>query len=137
MTFQLEIIDTKRAIYSGQAKSLTIPALAGEMTVLSNHMPIVTPVVLGEVIVEAPDRELTLTIGKGIFSMEGNSASLLIEDAKYTDEISESAAEEAKRKALEIIEKGIKGPDLEAALANVRRLDFDLEHVRKRRKVRV
>lgn len=137
MTFHLDIIDTKRSIYSGEAKSLTIPAMGGAMTVLAEHMPIVTPVVLGEVVVETPEKELTLTIGKGIFSMDKNRASLLIEDAKYTDEITEAEAQKAKEKAQEIIAKGEKGPDLEAALASVRRINLDLEHVKKRRKVRI
>lgn len=137
MTFHLDIIDTKRAIYSGEAKSLTIPALAGEMTVLPEHMAIVTPVGLGEVFVKTPDKDLTLTIGKGIFSMDKNRASLLIEDARYTEEISEVAAEEAKKKAEEIIEKGIQGEDLEAAMSVIRRSLVDLKTVRRRKKLRV
>lgn len=136
MTFALSIVDTKRSIYSGEAKKLTIPALAGEMTVLSHHMPIVTPVLVGEVHLETPTEEIVLTIGKGIFSMDKNSATLLIEDARYTEEISETAAEEAKMKAEEIIQKGVTGPDLEAAVAGLRRSLIDLKTVRKRRKLR-
>lgn len=133
MSFKLSIIDTERLIYEGEAKRLTIPALDGVMTVLPEHMPIVTPIRMGEVVVETPEKDLTLTIGKGIFSMKENHATLLIEDATYAEEISEASAEEAKKKAQEIIQKGIQGPDLEAALESVRRSTLDLKVARRRK----
>lgn len=133
MSFNLSIIDTKRSIYEGEATKLTIPALGGEMTVLENHMSVVTPVVIGEVRVGTPGKDIALTIGKGMFSMEGNAASLLVEDAMYTEEISEKEMEEAKQKAEEIIAKGIVGPDMEAALQNVRRSALNLKVARRKK----
>ncbi len=134
-TFALSIIDTQREIYSGEAIKLTIPAVGGQMTVLANHMPIVTPVALGEIVLTTPTDTIALTIGKGMFSMDGRGATLLIEDANYLEEISEKTSEEAKAKALEIIEKGITGPDLTAALYTVRKSNLDLK-VARRNKLR-
>ncbi|MEM3112321.1 MAG: hypothetical protein QXY90_04705 [Candidatus Anstonellales archaeon] len=136
MNFKLSIIDAERPIYEGDARRLTIPALEGVMTVLAKHMSVVTPVGMGEVVAETPEKILHLTIGKGIFSMEKNHATLLIEDATYAEEISEAQAEEARLKAQEIIQKGIKGPDLETAMQAVRRSALDLK-VARRRKMRV
>lgn len=134
MNFFLDIIDTKRHIYSGEVKKLTLPSLSGEITILANHMPLVTPVKLGEIRVETADKELLLTVGKGIFSMDAGRASLLIEDARYTEEISESEAEQAKARAEEIIKSGVKGPDLEAARSVMRRSLIDMK-ARRRRKL--
>ncbi|OGM32821.1 ATP synthase F1 subunit epsilon [Candidatus Woesebacteria bacterium RIFCSPHIGHO2_01_FULL_44_21] len=135
MNFQLDIVDSKRNIYSGEALKLTIPAIDGEMTVEAQHMPVVTPVSLGMVVAQTPEKELALTIGKGIFSFEGNHATLLIEDTSFSEEISEEKANEAQKRAEEIIQKGIEGPDLEAALATIRRSTLDLKVVRRRKHV--
>jgi len=132
MNFKLSIIDTQRHIYDGEAVELTIPALGGEMTVLAKHMSIVTPVGLGEVQLKTPGKDISLTIGKGMFSMEENEATLLVEDASYTEELSEAAAEEAKKRAEELIGKGIKGPDMEIAVSALRRSLLDLKVVRRR-----
>jgi F-type H+-transporting ATPase subunit epsilon len=133
MNFKLQIIDTVRKIYDGEASKITIPATGGEMTVLPNHMPLVTPVGIGEVVVETPEKSLNLTIAKGIFSIEDDTATLLIEDASFLDEISEAKAEEAKKRAEEIIEKGVDKPNMDAALATLRRSALDLQVLRKRK----
>lgn len=137
MSFFLEILDTKRAIYSGEANKLVMPSLVGQITVLPDHMPIVAPIELGEIVVNTPQKNFSLTIGKGIFSFKDNKATLLIEDARYSDEISEEEAQAAKTKALEIIEKGVTGADLDAAMATVRRSLVDLKTARKRRAPRL
>ncbi len=133
MNFKLDIIDSQRKIYSGDAFKLTIPAARGEMTVLANHMPIVTPIGLGEIAVVTPNKKISLTVGKGVFSFINNYATLLVEDTSYSEEISESLAMEAKRRAEEIIQKGIQGPDFEAALETIKRSNLDLKVVRKRK----
>ncbi len=137
MNFQLSVIDTERHIFEGEASKLTIPAMDGVMTVLAEHMSVVTPVGIGEVVVEAPDKTINLTIGKGLFSMHDNAATLLIEDASYTEEISEARAEEAKKKAEELIVKGVTGADMEAAMATIRRSLLDLRVVRRRKTTRI
>lgn len=134
-TFLLSIIDTQRAIYEGEALRLTIPASGGEMTVMAKHMPIVTPVGVGEVVLVTPEKTIELTVGKGMFSMDHNKATLLIEDASYTEEISEAAAEDAKNKAEELVKKGVSGPDLTAALYTIRKSSLDLK-VSRRKKLR-
>jgi F0F1-type ATP synthase epsilon subunit len=96
-------------------------------------MPIVTPISLGEVRFKSSDKEVSLTVGKGIFSMENNVGTLLIESASYIEEIKEAAAMEAIKRADEIVQKGISGPDMEAAMATIRRANLDLKVARRRK----
>jgi F-type H+-transporting ATPase subunit epsilon len=136
MSFTLSVLDTERKIFEGEVEKLTLSTSGGEITVLQEHMPIVTPITLGEVRFKSSDKEVSLTVGKGIFSMENNIGTLLIESASYIEEIKEAAAMEAIKRAEEIVQKGETGPDLEAAMATIRRANLDLK-VSRRRKPRL
>ena len=41
-------------LFDGEAESLTVPGAAGEMTVLGEHMPLITTLKAGNIIVRLP-----------------------------------------------------------------------------------
>ena len=41
-SFDIEIISPEKNLLTDKAKSVTIPAFEGEMTILSNHIPLIT-----------------------------------------------------------------------------------------------
>ena len=134
MSFQIDVVSITGKIFSGEALEVLLPGISGNLAVLGHHMPIVTPLTTGEVIVKTPKDTLTFSIGKGVFAFEENVARLLIEDVTSADEISEQNAIEAKRKAEELLEKGVAGEQKIQALNILRRSLVDLKIVRKRKK---
>jgi F-type H+-transporting ATPase subunit epsilon len=137
MTFHIDIVSLKGKIYSGEAKEIILPGIDGELTILGNHEALVTPLNVGEVVVSTANGVKNLSIGKGVFSINKNKAQLLIEDVTDSDEISEQKAQEAVRKAEELIKKGI--PDAEQGVAHYtyRKSLIDLRIARKKRKLNI
>ncbi|OGM13462.1 ATP synthase F1 subunit epsilon [Candidatus Woesebacteria bacterium RIFCSPLOWO2_01_FULL_39_23] len=134
MNFHIDIVSLKGAIYSGDVTSVTVPGVEGDMTILARHMPFVTPLSVGEVVAMTPKGTLSLAIGKGIFEFSEGRGRLLIEDVAMGDYISEQKAVEAKKKAEDLLAKGIKGVERTAALYQLRRSLVDISIARRRRK---
>jgi|SRR3989337_646900 len=135
MRFQLDIVSLKGSVFTGEAEEVIIPSLSGEMSVLARHMPLVTPLTTGVVVVKTSQTNLYFSIGKGVFSIANDAAMLLIEDVESADEISEEKANEAKRKAEEIIAKGVEGEEKLKAHYLLRKSLVDLKIVRRKRKL--
>jgi len=134
MNFQIDIISLEGQVYSGEVEKLTIPTVEGVITVLARHMPIVVPLVVGEVIVYTPSGTLDLSIGKGIFAFSGGRGKLLIEDVTSADEVSEQEVLMAKKKAEELLARGVYGEEKLQAMYILRKSLVDLKLLRKKRK---
>ena len=109
--------------------------MVGELTALARHMPVVVPLTTGEVILKANGKILNYSIGKGVFSYDGKIGRLLIEDVTAADEISEERAMNAKKRAEDLLAKGIKGEEKIQAQYLLRRSLIDLKIVRRKRRI--
>jgi len=135
MNFQLDVVSVTGTIFSGEVKEVILPGVSGEIGVLARHMPLVTPLTVGEVIVKTPDETISLSIGKGVFSYDSGKGRLLIEDVASADEVSEERALEAKKKAEEILAKGVSGEEKTAAMYQLRKSLVDLKLVKRKKKM--
>ena len=66
--------------FDGEAESLTVPGSAGQMTILSHHMPLITTLKEGVIIVR-PDKEsepLQLPIESGILEVNQGGATVIL-----------------------------------------------------------
>ena len=63
---KLTISKIDKILFSGDAESVTVPGSAGEMTILAHHMPLITTLKPGKVIVkrkEGDAKEYPITAG--------------------------------------------------------------------------
>ena len=134
MNYQLDIVSVNGSVFSGEVKEVVLPGISGEITVLARHMPIVTPLTTGEIVVKTQDQAFSLSIGKGVFSFDSGKGRLLIEDVTSADEISEERALEAKKKAEELLAKGVSGEEKMSALYQLRKSLVDLKIVRRKKR---
>jgi F-type H+-transporting ATPase subunit epsilon len=133
MSFYLSVASIEKKLFEGEADEVILPGVDGIMTILGKHMPIITPLKVGEVVIKTKEEMLYYSIGKGVFSFNDNEASLLIEDATATEALSEEEVLNAKRKAEEIIEKGVQGEEMQKALYKLRKSIFDLKIIKRRK----
>ena len=56
--FKLEIISPEKIIFSGEVTFATIPAYEGDMSILKNHIPIITFLRPGVIKIEKKDKNL-------------------------------------------------------------------------------
>lgn len=134
MNFQLEVVSLKGNLFSGEVEKATLPGITGEFTVLARHMPIVAPLTIGEVLIKKTNETLSFSIGKGIFSFDGIVGRLLIEDVSSAEDISEEKALEAKKKAEELLTKGLKGEEKMQVVYQLRKSLVDLKIVRRKKR---
>src|SRR5712691_11844659 len=98
-TLKLEIVTPEAKTYSDDVEMVTLPAVEGEMGVYPQHVPLVTQLVPGEVIVRKGDQESFLAVGEGFVEITGNRVAIMTDMAIAAENIDEAQAEEARRRA--------------------------------------
>ena len=95
----IEIVTPEAKVYEDTIDSVVMPTTSGEIDILPGHIPIVTEIQAGELIVSKSGTRQSLAISKGFAQCVGDKISILAEDAIQIDEIDESAVEEAQKRA--------------------------------------
>lgn len=75
---QIHIAKVNGVLYSGEAESLTAPGEAGEVTILANHVPLVTNLKPGRLTVHKSDGDEVFKIEKGILEVTAEGATVLL-----------------------------------------------------------
>jgi len=112
----IEIVTPEARVYEDTIESVVMPTTSGEIDILPGHIPIVTEVQAGELIVSKSGTRQSLAISKGFAQCVGDKISILAEDAIHIDEIDESAVEEAQKRAEEALATMEKMSDEEVAM---------------------
>src|SRR5437870_5714331 len=115
-TLKLEIVTPEAKTYSDDVEMVTLPAVEGEMGVYPQHVPLVTQLVPGEVIVRKGDQESFLAVGEGFVEITGNRVAIMTDMAIAAENIDEAKAEEARRRAEARLAERL--DDTEAAAVN-------------------
>ncbi len=105
-TLKLEIVTPETIIYSQDVEMVTLPGSEGEAGIYPNHVPLMTRVQAGEIIVNRGGTEEVVAIGEGFAEITGNHIAILTDNAANSADIDEAAAEEAKAKAEQRLEEG-------------------------------
>jgi F-type H+-transporting ATPase subunit epsilon len=71
----LTILNLKEKIFDGKVDSVTLPGEQGELTLLPNHVPIVTAMKSGTI---RADQKYFESKGGGIFEFNNNVATILL-----------------------------------------------------------
>jgi F-type H+-transporting ATPase subunit epsilon len=100
-TLKLEIVTPEAKIYSEDVEMVTLPGVEGEMGILPMHVPLMTQVTAGELVVRRGGRDHFLAIGEGFVQITGDRVAVMTDMAIKADDIDEVKAEEARRRAEE------------------------------------
>jgi F-type H+-transporting ATPase subunit epsilon len=98
-TLKLEIVTPEAVTYSEEVDMVTLPATEGEMGIYPMHVPLMTTVVPGEVIVRKGTQETFLAVGEGFVEITGDRVAILTDMAVKAENIDEAKAEEARKRA--------------------------------------
>jgi len=77
-TFRLIITKIDKPLFSGEAVSVSVPAIDGEMTVLADHEAYVTTLKEGAITVRTVSEETTYPLLSGILEISNNEVSILV-----------------------------------------------------------
>ena len=134
-TLKLEIVTPDSKIYSEDVEMVTLPGVEGELGIFPMHVPLMTQVVAGEVIARKNAQDYFLAIGAGFVEITGERVAILTDMAIRAENIDESKAEEARRRAEARLSERL--DDAEAAMVSAA-LAHSLAqlHVKRRRQQR-
>jgi F-type H+-transporting ATPase subunit epsilon len=98
-TLKLEIVTPDGKAYSEDVEMVTLTGVQGEMGILPQHIPLMTKITPGELVVRKGGRDLFVAVGGGLVQVIGTRVNILTDMAVAADKIDEAKAEEARRRA--------------------------------------
>jgi len=98
-TLRLEIVTPDAVVYSEDVEMVTLPGMEGQMGILPQHVPLMTHMVPGEMIVRKGGQDRFLAVGQGFVEITGDHVAILTDMAVAAESIDEAKAEEARQRA--------------------------------------
>ncbi|MBT7228737.1 ATP synthase F1 subunit epsilon [Candidatus Parcubacteria bacterium] len=103
---KFKIATPESVVYEDEIFQVSIPTAAGEITVLPNHIPLVSILQAGELKITDKDGEHPFAISSGFLEIKSdNEIVILADSAERATEIDLDAAEEARKRAEDEMER--------------------------------
>jgi F-type H+-transporting ATPase subunit epsilon len=106
-TLKLEIITPEEVAYRDDVEMVLVPAELGDMGVYPMHVPLMTRILPGELIVTKGGEQIHLAIGEGFAEITQTNVRILVDMAIEERQIDETAAEAAIERAQQAIREGL------------------------------
>ncbi len=132
-TLHLEIVTQEQRLFSGDVDMVVAPGGEGEMGVLPHHAPVLTTLKEGVLRVKQGGGEELFSIGGGFMEVQPDHVIVLADVAEKAEDIDIARAEEARRRAEQLLKDRPSGLDVEAALASLHRAQIRISIAQKRR----
>ena len=135
MPIRCEIVSQDRTVFEGDVDIVVLPGTDGEMGILPHHAPLLTTLKIGAIKVRSSGKEHIFTVAGGIAEVQPEVVTVLADAAENVEEIDVARAEAARRRAEEILAKGVP-TDSDAYLkmeAALRRSNLRLDAVKRYR----
>ena len=98
-TLKLEIVTPEAIVYSEDVNMVTLPASEGQVGIYPMHIPLLTQIVPGEIIVMKDGHESFLAVGEGVVEVTATRVAIVTDMAIPADNIDEAKVEEARQRA--------------------------------------
>jgi F-type H+-transporting ATPase subunit epsilon len=98
-TLKLEIVTPEAQIYSEDVDMVTLPGIEGEMGIYPMHVPLMTQIAPGEIVVRKDGKDHLLAVGEGFVEITGDRVAIMSDMAVKAENIDETKAEEARKRA--------------------------------------
>src|SRR3984893_13928185 len=105
MKFQLRVVSVERSLFEGDVEFIIANGADGELGVLARHAPLMTILKPGPLRIQEVygGTEQVLFVGGGFLEVLPDRVTVLADVAEHADEISVEKAEEARRRAQEML----------------------------------
>jgi len=129
-----EVITAERAVFSGDVDMVVAPGIEGQLGILHDHAPLITALTYGELVLHRQGQEDEyIAIGGGFMEVSADHVIILADSAERAEEIDETRAEEARRRAEELMTRQKhEVEDIARAEAALRRSTVRLKVARRR-----
>jgi F-type H+-transporting ATPase subunit epsilon len=98
-TLKLEIVTPDARVFSDQVEMVSIPGSEGEMAVYPRHVPLMSEIVSGQLVVRKDGKDILLAVGGGFVQVTADRVAILTDMAMRAENIDEAEAEAARQRA--------------------------------------
>ena len=107
---KLKIVTPERLVLEEFVDQVSLPTTRGEITILPNHIPLITDLTAGDVVAVVAGEYVPMAVVGGFIEVKNNNegvteVAILADFAEHVTELTDEKIEEAKRKAEEIRKK--------------------------------
>jgi F-type H+-transporting ATPase subunit epsilon len=132
----VDIVTVEGRRFEGDADFVVAPGSEGELGVLPRHVPLLTPLAPGQVKVRNDGQEQFFFVSGGFLDVRPDRVTVLADAAERADDIDEARAEEARRRAENLLQQQLSDTDQAAASAALARAEARLRIAELRRRRR-
>lgn len=112
---KFKIVTPEKEVFEDEVDQVTLPVTDGQVTILPNHTSYIASLRPGEIIFKKGDEEIVLATSGGFVEFDKNKLVFLADTAERIEEINVKEAEEAKKRAEELMKTRITMDDEEYA----------------------
>jgi F-type H+-transporting ATPase subunit epsilon len=135
----LKVITPNKTIFSEEIEELIVNTPSGQIGILPHHMPLVTSVQPGEMILKIKGKEQHYAVTGGFLEVGKEGITLLADYAIQSEDINVEKAMAAKKRAEEVLKRtkeGVSERDFAVAQSDLRRAISELHVANRRRRER-
>ncbi len=131
MKLFLNVITPTKVVLSEEIDELTISTVNGEISILPNHIDLLTKVSPGEMIIRKNNKIEPFAIAGGFLEVSKNNINVLADYAAHVDDIEIAKVEEAKQRAEKAMKEKDRAIAYEQLQDDIRRAALQLKVARK------
>jgi F-type H+-transporting ATPase subunit epsilon len=130
-TFYLKIIASNKIFFKGKCETLTVPALDGELEIMSHHQNMVVATQVGGIRFkeEGSDEYQRAIVGIGFVHIANNRVTMLVDTCENPEDIDRVRAEEALERAKEQLRQKQSIQEYHVSRASLARAMYRLKSV--------
>ncbi|KUJ72392.1 F0F1 ATP synthase subunit epsilon [Thiomicrospira sp. WB1] len=115
VSMQVDIVSAEGSMFSGKADRVFAQAADGEVGILPKHTQLLSNLKPGQVRVVSGDEEDSFFINSGVLEVQPDVVTILADTAIRAEDLDESQALEAKRRAEEAMDQAKSDTDIARA----------------------
>lgn len=127
MALYLKLITPTATILDEEVDEITLPTVNGEISILPNHVDLLTKIVAGEMIIKKGNKIQEFAVFGGFLEVSKNHASILADYAVRAEDIEIGKAKEAHERAQKAMKDKLTAEDFQVANAELRKALLELK----------
>lgn len=77
-TFNLTVISLKEILFNGSVVLVSVPGIKGKLTILKNHIPLITLLKTGQIKIKSGETETLFNIQRGLLEVNPLKTTILV-----------------------------------------------------------
>jgi len=136
-TIHVDVVSAEEAIFSGEARFVSLPGESGELGIYPRHTPLITRIKPGSVHIEMADgSDEFVFVAGGVLEVQPHCVTVLSDTAVRGKDLDDEKANEAKLAAEEALKNAKSDIDLAKAQSELAVLAAQITALRKYRQKR-